>query len=141
VIAVFSKSAKYAMMALVELAARDKEVPVQIRELAQAAGVPYPFLSKLVQPLVRAGILDSTRGKKGGVRFARPPAHVSLAQVVRAVEGDAFFQDCPFVRSPCQGKEGCSLSPMWDPVREMITRFLEETALAEIAEKKGGRSE
>jgi Rrf2 family protein len=137
----FSRSAKYAVMALVELAARGGKNPVQIRELARAAGIPYPFLSKLVPPLVRAGILSSTRGKKGGVRFARPPAQVSLAQVIRAVEGDAFFQDCPFVLSPCQGKGECALSPVWDPVREKITKFLEETTLAEIAEKRGGKDE
>ncbi len=137
----FGKAAKYAVMALVELAARGNGGPVQIRALAAASRVPQPFLAKLIPQLVRAGIISSTRGKRGGIAFARPPEEVSLAQVIRAVEGDRLATDCPFTVAPCGGKEGCPLAPLWDTVRDSLVAFLEDTKLAQVAALKEGEDE
>ena len=136
----FSKAAKYAVMALVELAAQG-DGPAQIRALAAASGVPRPFLAKLIPQLVRAGIITSTRGRRGGIAFARPPTGISLAQVVRAVDGDRVFADCPFSTAPCRGRDGCPLAPLWDPVREELVAFLEDTDLAQVARLKEGAHE
>lgn len=130
----FSRTAKYTIMTLTELAADDR--PLKIRELAQAAGIPQPFLAKLIPPLVQAGIITSTRGKKGGLAFAHPPEEVSLAEAIRAVEGDQLMLDCPFSLTPCQGQEDCPLAPLWDPVRQRVVAFLEATSLAHVAERR-----
>ena len=133
----FSRTAKYAILALVALAAQG-DGPVQIRTLAAASGVPRDFLAKLIPLLVRAGIITSTRGRRGGISFARPPTGISLAQVIRAVEGERVFADCPFSTAPCHGRRGCPLAPLWDPVREELVAFLEDTDLAQVARVKEG---
>lgn len=130
----FSRTAKYAIMALTELAAGDRSL--KIRELAQAAGIPQPFLAKLIPPLVQAGIITSTRGKRGGLAFAHPPEEISLAETIREVEGDRLMLDCPFSLTPCGGQEDCPLAPLWDPVRQKIVAFLEATSLAQVAKRR-----
>lgn len=137
----FSKTAKYAIIALVNLAAQGNGSPIQVRTLAAASGLPRPFLAKLIPPLVRARIITSTRGKGGGIAFARPPQEITLAQVIRAVEGERLFTGCPFFPEPCGGKPTCPLAPLWDRVRDEVIGFLERTSLAQVAELKEGGHE
>ena len=129
----YSLTTKYAVIALVELASHDGPTPV--RDIAQARGIPPHFLAKLIPPLVRAGILSSTRGKNGGISFARAPEEVSLADVVRTLEGDRYFQECVFELFPCAGSVNCPLHDVWDPLRDEITQFLEDTTIKSVADK------
>ena len=129
----YSLTTKYAVIALVDLASR--EGPVPVKEIAQAKDIPPYFLAKLVPPLVRAGILSSTRGKKGGIRFARDPGGVSLADVVRVIEGEDYFRECVFELDRCDGDPNCPLHDVWDPLRDEISRFLHETTVNSVADK------
>lgn len=135
----YSLTTKYAVIALVELATRDG--PTTVREIAQARDIPPHFLAKLVPPLVRAGILSSMRGKNGGVEFARAPSEVSLADVVRVIEGEGYFKECVFELFPCAGNAECPLHDVWDPLRDQITRFLEETTIRSVADKLAAAEE
>ncbi|HEC62861.1 MAG TPA: Rrf2 family transcriptional regulator, partial [Candidatus Acetothermia bacterium] len=109
----FSKAVKYTLTALIQLVTHTPQT--QLRSLAATAHVPYPFLAKLVPTLVQAGILSSSRGKGGGVRLARPPAEISLLQVIQAVDGNRILTDCPFHPRPCPGNPYCPLRELWDP--------------------------
>jgi len=129
----YSLTTKYAVIALIELASR--EGPTPVKEVAQAREIPPYFLAKLVPPLVRAGILSSTRGKNGGVSFARDPSEVSLANVVRVIEGDGYFSECVFELFRCEGNPSCPLHDVWDPLRDEISRFLHETTIRSVADK------
>ena len=80
--------APYAVRALAELARRGGESPVPIGEIARARDIPVQFLEGLFATLRRGGILQSQRGVKGGYRFARPPADVTVLEVVELLEGD-----------------------------------------------------
>ncbi|MCK4391724.1 Rrf2 family transcriptional regulator [Candidatus Bipolaricaulota bacterium] len=123
------------MIALIELATRDESTPVLVRDIALARDIPPAFFAKLVPPLVRAGILTSTRGKNGGISFARSPQEVSIADVVRTIEGDNYFRECVFELLPCDGRPDCPLHDVWDPIRDDITRFLEQTTIHSVADK------
>lgn len=96
----------------------------------------YPFIMAKFPPLVQAGIITSTRGKRGGLAFAHPPEEISLAETIREVEGDRLMLDCPFSLTPCGGQEDCPLAPLWDPVRQKIVAFLEATSLAQVAKRR-----
>jgi len=135
----YSLTTKYAVIALVELASR--EGPVPVKEIAQARDIPPYFLAKLIPPLVRAGILTSTRGKNGGVEFARDPSDVSLADLVRVIEGDDYFRECVFELDRCDGDPSCPLHDVWDPLRDQITQFLEETKIKYVADKLAAAKE
>ncbi len=135
----YSLTTKYAVIALIELAAREGATPV--KEIALARKIPPYFLAKLIPPLVRAGILSSTRGKNGGISFARPPHEVSLADVVRTIEGDGYFTECVFELSPCPGRVDCPLHDVWDPLRDQIREFLAETTIRGVADKLAAAKE
>jgi len=129
----YSLTTKYSVIALVELARHNGQM--RVKEIAEARGIPPYFLAKLVPPLVRAGILASMRGKTGGISFARDSSQVSLADVVRVIEGDGYFEECVFELDPCPGRPSCPLHDVWDPLRNEIIRFLEETTIESVADK------
>ncbi len=85
-ISITSKS-PYAVLALAELGRSAGSEPVSIGELARRRGVPVQFLEQLSAVLRRAGVLASQRGVKGGYRFARDPATVSVLEVVELLDG------------------------------------------------------
>jgi len=129
----YSLTTKYSVIALVELARGNGQM--RVKEIAEARGIPPYFLAKLVPPLVRAGILSSMRGKTGGISFARDPNQISLADVVLVIEGDGYFKECVFELNPCPGRPGCPLHDVWDPLRDEIARFLQDTTIQSIADK------
>ncbi len=129
----YSQTTKYAVMALIELARRERLTPV--RDVAGARRIPACFLAKLIPPLVRAGILASVRGKNGGIFFECNPSQVSLADVVRVIEGEGYFSQCIFEVEPFPGSPDCPLSEVWEPLRQHIISFLEETSIKSLADK------
>lgn len=98
------------------------------------AGVPEPYLAKVLGALVRAGVLDATRGVGGGYRLARPAGEIALAEIVRPFEGRRASPGC-LLRSgePCRDSGACSAHPAWAKVKAALERFLEETTLADVA--------
>jgi len=131
----FARSTQYVFLAMAELATRPPGTRMHTEAIAQAAGVPPAFLSKLVPPLVRAGLVRATRGRTGGIELARPPQEISMADLIRVVDGERFFQQCPFNLELCTGKLGCPLYPVWDPLRDRMVDMLETTTLEEIARR------
>jgi len=84
---------RYAVLAILDMAYHDTGAPHQAKTISRRQGIPPRYLEQIFQRLVRAGILRSKRGPRGGYTLARPPARVSIGDVVRATEGsvEALF--------------------------------------------------
>ncbi|TMM02222.1 MAG: Rrf2 family transcriptional regulator, partial [Actinobacteria bacterium] len=82
-----SAKVDYAVRAAVELAAASAEKPVKAEAIANAQGIPLNFLENILGELRHAGIVRSHRGAEGGFRLAKPPEKVTVADIMRAVEG------------------------------------------------------
>jgi len=134
---IYSTSTKYAVMALIELAIRQNDRPVQIREISESTGIPHHFLAKLVQTLVKAGILSSIKGRGGGLKFVRSPEDITLTEVVKAIDGQQAFQSCIFGLQSCDGTRNCPIHSVWGPIRDQIINFLENTTVADLGSKMG----
>ncbi|HAZ27003.1 TPA: hypothetical protein DCY67_00040 [Candidatus Acetothermia bacterium] len=135
----FAVSSKYAILTLVRLAVAGGG-PVTVRELAAGGAVPEPYLAKLVPELVRAGLLNSARGRGGGIALARPAEEISLAQIIRVTGGEAALRECPFDADPCPGgNPACPLGSVWDPLRDELVGFLEQTTVASLAARWRGK--
>jgi Rrf2 family nitric oxide-sensitive transcriptional repressor len=91
---VLSRTAEYALRAMVYLAKRDGE-SISIREIADAAGVPQSYLSKIMHGIARANLVLSQRGKNGGFTLAREPAALTLFDIVQAVDPIHRITECP----------------------------------------------
>ena len=85
---VITSKSPYAIRALAELARRGGGAPVPIGEIARARDIPVQFLEGLFATLRRSGLLQSQRGVKGGYSFARPPAEITVLEVVELLEGE-----------------------------------------------------
>ena len=127
-----SAKADYAIRAAVELAAAG-EGPVKGDRIAKAQSIPPNFLENILADLRNAGIVSSRRGAEGGYWLARPADEVSLADVIRAVDGP--LANVRGVRSDQLEYEGSAkaLAEVWIAVRASLRSVLEQVSLAEVA--------
>jgi Rrf2 family protein len=127
---VISKTAEYALRVTAWLAGRAPS-PHKTQEIAKGTRVPAAYLSKVIQGLARGGLLDSKRGRNGGIALARPPEEITILDVVRAVDPLRKTDRCP-LGPGYHGKNLCPLHRRLDQARESVERALGETTLAEI---------
>jgi Rrf2 family protein len=127
-----SAKADYAIRAAVELAAAG-EGPVKGERIAQAQAIPPNFLENILADLRNAGIVASRRGAEGGYWLARPAGEVSLADVIRAVDGP--LANVRGIRSEQVEYEGSAtgLRDVWVAVRASLRGVLERVTLADVA--------
>ncbi len=128
-----SAKADYALRACIELAAAEGEGPLKGEQLAGAQEVPPKFLENILGDLRHGGIVRSQRGAEGGYWLARPAAEITLAQVIRAVEGP--LANVRGVRPESIEYAGAAepLREVWIAVRASLRSVLEEVTLADVA--------
>ena len=124
---VITSKSPYAVRALAELARRGAAAPVPIGEIARTRDIPAQFLEGLFATMRRAGILQSQRGVKGGYSFARPPAEVTVLEVVELLEGEL-------------GPEAAGESSVWQEAVTAAKAVLAATTIAEVAEREAQAS-
>ena len=136
-----SAKADYALRACIQLAAAEGEGHVKGERIAQAQEVPLKFLENILGDLRHAGLVRSQRGAEGGYWLARPAAEITLAEVIRAVEGP--LANVRGVRPDSISYQGTAepLKDVWIAVRASLRSVLEAVTLADVAsgELPGGR--
>jgi len=130
---IYSKPCEYAMRALVFLARFPDDRAVQGAEIAENEGVPAPILGKVLQELVRKGLLESRRGPGGGFRLARDPQLITLRDVVAAIDGLDQFAECAVGLEHCSDESLCPLHDTWKALRTHLMNYLQNTTLADMA--------
>ena len=128
-----SKKADYALMAMKHLALRGDRGSSSAREIAEQYDIPIELLAKVLQRLVRKGLLASHQGTRGGYQLVRAPAHVSVADVIEAIDGPVAITACSTDDGACEQFAKCNVrDPLWR-VRERILSALGECTIAELA--------
>jgi Rrf2 family protein len=127
-----SAKADYALRAVIELAAAG-DGPVKGERIAQAQEIPLKFLENILLELRHAGIVRSQRGVEGGYWLARPAEEVSLAEVIRAVEGPIANVRGVGPQDVEYGGAAGRLREVWIAVRASLRSVLEETTIADLA--------
>ena len=126
-----SAKADYAVRAMVELAAAG-EGPVKGERLAQAQEIPLNFLENIMTDLRNAGLARSRRGADGGYWLGRPPEEITLADVIRAVDGPLAAVRGVRPEALSFGGAAKPLGEVWIAVRASLRRVLEATTLADV---------
>ncbi|MEX0621340.1 MAG: Rrf2 family transcriptional regulator [Solirubrobacterales bacterium] len=127
-----SAKTDYAVRAAVELAS-SPEGPVKGEHLAEAQDIPLQFLEHILLDLKHAGIVRARRGAKGGYWLAKPAEEVTLAEVIRSVEGPiANVQSAPPESISYRGSAS-HLQPVWIAMRASLREVLENVTLADLA--------
>jgi Rrf2 family protein len=127
-----SAKTDYALRAALELAAAPDEKPVKGERIATAQAIPLRFLENILMQLRHAGLVDSRRGAEGGYRLARPANEVTLADVIRAIDGP--LAGVSGVRPEALGFEGVAtpMRDVWIAVRASLRGVLEQVTLADV---------
>jgi Rrf2 family protein len=128
-----SKKADYALMAMKHLALRGDRGSSSAREIAEQYDIPIELMAKVLQRLVRGGLLASQHGTRGGYQLARVPSQISVADVIQAIDGPVTVTACSTEEGSCEQFAKCNVrDPLWR-VRERILMALGECTVAELA--------
>jgi len=123
-----SRRSRYGVQAALDLAEHGGAAPVSIREIASRQGLPEAYLEQLMGPLRKMGIVQSARGPQGGYTLSASPEDVSVADIVRALDGEAWAAECP-----CGGTDAnCLDHTLWRRVASAFTASLERETLASL---------
>lgn len=129
-----SAKVDYAVRALCEIAAHEAERPLKAEQIATAQEIPLSFLENILVDLRRAGFVRSMRGQVGGYRMARPPGGITIADVIRAVEGP--LADVRGLRPEHLAYAGSAtaLRDVWLATRVGLRRVLEQISIQDVVD-------
>jgi len=127
---------EYALRALLVLGLNYKQSVVRIRTISQEQNIPKRFLEQILNDPKSAGVVESRRGVAGGYRLARPPEDISLASVIRHLEGalapiscvsERFYEKCS-----CPNEARCAIRSVMREVRDAVVNIIEKLTVADL---------
>lgn len=133
----YSRTAEYAIRALVYLGSLAPGEPALVKRIAADAGIPEHFLGKILQDLARNGLLRSNKGPHGGFRLALPASEIPLMKVVENVDGAGRYERCIAGNPECGDQVLCAMHDSWIPLRTRIVEYLQGTSIADLAKSLG----
>lgn len=134
-----SKKADYALMAMGHLALRSDAGSSNAREIAEQFDIPVELLAKVLQRLVRTGLLTSHQGTRGGYVLARPALQISVADIIQAIDGPVAVTACATEAEACEQYDKCNIrDPLWR-IKERILSALSTCSLHEMATENDPR--
>lgn len=128
-----SKKADYALLALRHLASPKGRVTASARELAESYDLPPELLAKVLQQLVKAGLLSSQQGIRGGYGLAREAAAITVVDVIEAIDGPMTVTACSESDHSCDQYTKCNIrDPLWK-LKDRVIAALAATTVADLA--------
>ena len=129
-----SRACEYAIQAVICLANKPEGEFTLIREISKGLKIPHHFLGKVMQTLVKADILTSHKGPKGGLALSKKPSDITMMDVVTAIDGNDFIPDCIIGYKKCDDTSKCPLHLTWCDKREEIQQMFSNKSLAKLVE-------
>ena len=130
-----TKKADYGLMAMKHLAEHQHEGACSAKDVAEAYSIPSEALAKILQRLVKAGLLKSLHGINGGYTLARDPHKISAFEVIRAIDGPLFITSCITVRGVCGQSDRCNIREPLRKVNSSIEDVLKRIKISEMKEE------
>jgi Rrf2 family transcriptional regulator, iron-sulfur cluster assembly transcription factor len=129
----YSSACGYAIRALTFLAEQPTTVLCQLRDIAVAESIPAAFLGKILQDLVHARLLRSSKGPRGGYALARRATAITLLDIKAAIDGIADLESCASGFGRCSDDMPCPQHERFKPLRVAMRRYLATTTVADMA--------
>lgn len=133
-----STKGRYGLRAVLDIAIYGGEEAVALSSIAERQSISISYLEQLIAKLKKAGIVNSTRGAKGGYVLSKPPEDISVGQVLRALEGNLDPVDCAEVKgedSTCQASDICVTKYVWKRISDSINNAVDTLMLSELVEE------
>jgi len=129
----FSRSAGYSIQALTYLAGQPPGKLTGAREIAAAAGIPIPFLWKILRNLSQQKLVRSFKGVRGGYELARPAHKISISEILAATPDSDLVATCVLGLGRCDDDNPCALHTSWQDLRIKIENLMDRKTLADLA--------
>ena len=123
----------YGLRAIIYLSTQDPEKCCSIAEIARQQNVPRKFLEKIIQDLMRRGLIKSKRGSCGGYTLARLPDEISFYDVIEALEGPIAVNACMDDELSCDQLPRCAMVGVWSEIQQKVTEVFTRTTLANLS--------
>ncbi|HEX8732510.1 MAG TPA: Rrf2 family transcriptional regulator [Ktedonobacterales bacterium] len=123
----------YGLRAMIDMATRYGKGPTPSAEIARRQAIPEHFLDQVLITLRRAGLVKSQRGPQGGHMLARPPAQISMYDVLAALEGAPASLECVPQPNSCQLAPGCGMRDIWEQIDTFARNLLTATTIDQLA--------
>ena len=130
-----SKRSDYGLIAVKHLAEQESGGACNTREIAKAYGIPAELLAKILQKLVKNGLLVSHHGAEGGYALARRASSVTAFDVISAIDGPLLITSCVTARGACTQAPTCTVREPLSKVNEIITQALSQVTIASLRER------
>jgi Rrf2 family protein len=131
---IYSPTCQQALRALIYLASHEGKGPIQVREVAEAEGIPRPFLSKILHMLRTRDLVRSTKGPGGGYELSRPAVEISVGDVMHAVDGVIDMKNvCILGLDRCSDDASCALHDQWKSFRLLFEQTIARLSLKEAS--------
>lgn len=132
-----SKKIEYAILALQYIAGKQSEL-VTAKEISEKLGIPYEFLSKALQTLMKKGIVESWQGTKGGYLLSKGAEDISVGEVIRALEDNPVIVECISNHSDeqCERMDICTIKNPMAKIQHQINSIFEKTSIAQLADSR-----
>ena len=128
-----TRDGEYAVRAVLFLASQPLGKISLISEISKVQDIPKSYLAKIMQHLVKVGLVNSRRGAKGGFFLARPADRITLRETIEAVEGPIYLNVCLIKKGECSRDEICPVHPVWREAQEKLFSVLESKTMAQLA--------
>jgi Rrf2 family protein len=122
----------YGLRAIIYLSTQDSEKCCSIAEIAREQNVPKKFLEKIIQDLMRRGLIRSKRGSYGGYTLARMPDQISFYDVIEALEGPIAVNVCMNEELSCDQLPRCAMVGVWSEIQQKVKEVFTRTTLADL---------
>lgn len=127
-----TRQADYAIRAVLYISKLNDNQRAATSQIAKEQRIPPSFLAKIISQLSIAGLLQTSRGARGGVTLAKSPEEVSLLDVVEAIDGPIALNECVHDDGACSFGEDCPLRPIWCEAQEDLVKRLKNTNFAQF---------
>lgn len=131
-----TRAGEYAVRCVLCLARKGKGVLASRQEVAACGDIPPLFLAKIAQQLARAGIIEIRQGAKGGYRLLIAPEQLTLLQVIEAIIGEIFLNDCIIRPESCRASGNCAVNRVWRKARNQLRATLADVTFAGLLEEE-----
>ena len=129
-----STRSRYGTRIILELARRERGVPIQVSEISRWQNIPVKYLEQLIRTLKEAGLVKSTRGARGGHQLNQSPEHITVGQIVRLFEGQTDLVECVSAPAKCDMAVECLVRSVWIEATEALYERLDAVSIADLLE-------
>ena len=130
-----TRAGEYAVRCVLYLASQGQGAVCNRKKIAEAMDIPDQFLGKIAQQLSHAGLIEIVQGSKGGLRLVVSPDKINLLDVVEAVIGEIFLNDCILRPDSCDRSNSCAAHVIWEKARDQLRETLRQATFSKLLQE------